>query len=94
MKSVKIFNLKNFRLYGIIVTMFTNSIILRFQFMLKCWELDPETRPTFSMLVKSLSKFLDSMAGYMDVSNIKGEDYSESIFSTSKEPIISNELKT
>ena len=51
--------------------------------MLKCWEIAPETRPTFSLLVRSLSKFLENIAGYMDVSNLKEMkclDESNSIF--------------
>ena len=36
--------------------------------MRQCWELEPESRPSFSSLVQSLSKFLESIAGYMDFS--------------------------
>jgi hypothetical protein len=59
--------------------------------MLKCWELSPETRPTFSLLVRSLSKLLDGMAGYMDIGNLKGvqnvEDSGDIVMSN--EPISS-----
>ena len=36
--------------------------------MHQCWELEPEKRPSFSSLVKSLSKFLERIAGYVDFS--------------------------
>ena len=58
--------------------------------MLKCWEHTPDTRPTFSSLVTSLSKFLDSMAGYMGIGTIKEEKHMEdsgNIFSRSSEPM-------
>ena len=34
--------------------------------MLQCWEYDVETRPSFSSLVESLSKYLEAVADYMD----------------------------
>ena len=42
----------------------------RYKFMHQCWELEPENRPTFSSLVKSFSKFLESIAGYVDFSAV------------------------
>ena len=57
-------------IYSLILVLIT--INLRFQFMLKCWERLPETRPTFSFIVRSLSKVLDGMAGYMDIDSLKG----------------------
>jgi hypothetical protein len=38
--------------------------------MLQCWELDLDTRPSFSQLVDSLSVYLEAMAGYMDISGM------------------------
>ena len=35
--------------------------------MLQCWEIDADKRPTFSALVKSLSKDLEVMADYLDL---------------------------
>ena len=35
--------------------------------MQHCWELDPESRPSFSDLVSSLSQTLEAMAGYIDI---------------------------
>ena len=35
--------------------------------MLKCWEMDPSRRPSFSILVQDLSRSLEDMAGYLYV---------------------------
>ena len=37
--------------------------------MLKCWNSDPNERPSFSVLVNSISGFAEMTAGYLDVSN-------------------------
>ena len=37
--------------------------------MLKCWNSDPNERPSFSVLVNSISVFAEMTAGYLDVSN-------------------------
>ena len=37
--------------------------------MLKCWNSDPNERPSFSTLVKFISEFAEKTAGYLDVSN-------------------------
>ena len=35
--------------------------------MMWCWEMEPGERPTFSTLIKTLSKSLETMAGYLPV---------------------------
>ena len=35
--------------------------------MMRCWELEPKGRHSFSDLVSSFSQSLEAMAGYMDV---------------------------
>ena len=37
--------------------------------MLKCWNSDPNERPSFSTLANSISGFAEMTAGYLDVSN-------------------------
>ena len=37
--------------------------------MLKCWNSDPDERPSFSTLMNSISGFAEMTAGYLDVSN-------------------------
>ena len=37
--------------------------------MLKCWNSDPNERPSFSTLMNSISGFAEMTAGYLDVSN-------------------------
>ena len=36
--------------------------------MLKCWNSDPDERPPFSDLVRSISGFAEMTAGYLDMS--------------------------
>ena len=36
--------------------------------MLKCWNNDPNERPSFSALVKFISGFAEMTAGYLDIS--------------------------
>ena len=40
--------------------------------MLQCWEIEADKRPTFSVLVDSLSKDLEVMANYMDLQSTSG----------------------
>ena len=40
--------------------------------MLECWELAPQIRPTFSLLIQSLSTFLENIVGYTDIGNFMG----------------------
>ena len=35
--------------------------------MLKCWDTEPQSRPTFSDIVISLSQSLEAMADYLDI---------------------------
>ena len=37
--------------------------------MLKCWNNDPNERPSFSALMKFISGFAEMTAGYLDISN-------------------------
>ena len=36
--------------------------------MLKCWDSDPEDRPTFTKMGSNISKVLQIMSGYLDMS--------------------------
>ena len=40
--------------------------------MMWCWEMEPDKRPSFSTLVKTLSKSLEKMAGYLPVGAFAG----------------------
>ena len=46
--------------------------------MLRCWEFDPDMRPSFSSLVDSLSSSLAAMADYMDSDVFGGNLFRES----------------
>ena len=35
--------------------------------MLQCWDPEPQSRPTFSDIVASLSQSLEAMADYLDI---------------------------
>ena len=39
--------------------------------MLDCWKFEPNARPSFSKVVCSLSRFLETMVGYMDVTDLE-----------------------
>lgn len=41
--------------------------------MLQCWEIEPENRPTFSIIVDTLSHSLEAMVDYMDISTFAGK---------------------
>ena len=36
--------------------------------MLKCWDSDPEDRPSFTKIRSNISKALQIMSGYLDIS--------------------------
>ena len=40
--------------------------------MLNCWQLEPNSRPTFSNLVDLLSQKLETTADYMDIGDVDG----------------------
>ena len=40
---------------------------VRYSMMMWCWEMKPDERPSFSILVQTLSKSLADMAGYLHV---------------------------
>ena len=40
--------------------------------MMRCWEMKPSERPSFSNLVQTLSKSLEKMAGYLPVGAFAG----------------------
>ena len=42
--------------------------------MCQCWKFKPESRPSFSNLIKSLSKFLENIAHYIDFNTLGGQD--------------------
>ena len=35
--------------------------------MLQCWELAPDKRPSFKTLYKNTSKFVEGLAGYLEI---------------------------
>ena len=55
--------------------MISMAYACRYAFMLQCWKLEPDVRPSFSNLIDSLSQSIKTMAGYMDVFAF-GREYS------------------
>ena len=39
----------------------------RYDMMKKCWEMKPEKRPTFSELYANTTKYIERIAGYLDL---------------------------
>ena len=58
--------------YSLLVSTHSTHILAQththryYNFMLKCWDADPDERPPFSKLVTDIDKQLTSMAGYLD----------------------------
>ena len=48
--------------------MFENLCYFRYSLMLKCWDSDPEDRPSFTKIGSTISNDLQTMEGYLDVS--------------------------
>ena len=46
--------------------------------MLQCWEAMPEKRPSFGILYKNTSKYIEGIAGYLEIgfNPFAGHDYS------------------
>ena len=50
----------------------------RVNLMVKCWNFDPEDRPTFKELCSSTSAYVEKIAGYLDMNfNPFSEDQQE-----------------
>ena len=45
------------------MTIFSNS----YEMMMQCWKMSPEDRPTFKELYSSVSKFIERIAGYLEI---------------------------
>ena len=39
----------------------------RYEIMMKCWESSPKERPSFGALYKEVTRFIERVAGYLDV---------------------------
>ena len=38
-----------------------------YEMMMQCWKMSPEDRPTFKELCTSVSKFIERIAGYLEI---------------------------
>ena len=48
--------------------------------MLQCWDPEPQSRPTFSDIVASLSQSLEAMADYLDINAFGNKaEYNEDV---------------
>ena len=47
--------------------------------MLQCWEAMPDKRPSFDVLYKNTSKYIEGIAGYLEIgmNPFAGQDYNE-----------------
>ena len=41
--------------------------------MLKCWDSDPVDRPSFTKIGSTISRALETMSGYLDISLVSDE---------------------
>ena len=46
-------------------------IISRYSLMLRCWDADPEDRPSFTKIAQTISKSLQIMSEYLDLSMVQ-----------------------
>ena len=42
-------------------------LCVRYGIMRKCWEMSPEDRPSFKELTKTISKYIERVAGYLEI---------------------------
>ena len=42
-------------------------LCVRYGMMRKCWEMSPENRPSFKELTRTISKYIERIAGYLEI---------------------------
>ena len=43
------------------------TLIIRYTVMKKCWEMEPDNRPSFKELYTTTSQYIEQIAGYLDL---------------------------